>query len=131
MMPDKITKKQRSYIMSRIMSKWTKQERLAHSWLKGCKIRHKMHPRLNGSPDILLADSKTVIFIDGCFWHGCKSCFKKPKSNVAYWEKKISGNKARDKKISGQMRSRGYKVVRIWEHEIKKGKNAFFRKMRH
>lgn len=121
MVADKITQKQRSYIMSRIRSKWTEPERIAHAFLKGHKIRHKMHPKLQGSPDIVLKDRKVAIFLHGCFWHGCKRCYKKPKHNRIFWGQKITANKLRDKKNSVLLKSEGWTVFTIWEHEIKDG----------
>lgn len=121
-MVDNLTQKQRSYTMSRIRSRWTKQEKAVHAYLKGRKIRHKMHPKINGSPDIILPDSKTAVFIHGCFWHKCKKCWIKPKSNIEYWLPKLRKNVKRDKKNTAVLKSRGWKVLVIWEHDIKKSK---------
>ena len=88
----KLTPEQRSYCMSRIRSKWTKQETKVHNWLKGHKIKHVMHPKICGNPDVILKESNTVIFIHGCFWHKCQKCYKKPKSNREYWFPKIEKN---------------------------------------
>ncbi|MFA5382379.1 MAG: hypothetical protein WC356_04375 [Candidatus Micrarchaeia archaeon] len=82
-MSDNLTKEQRSRCMSKIRSKWTKQEKKIHNYLKGDKIRHKMHPKLPGNPDIVLKDSKTAVFLHGCFWHKCPNCYKEPKSREA------------------------------------------------
>ena len=117
---DKLTKKQRSYCMSKIRSKWTKQEIKVHNWLKGNKIKHKMHPKIEGNPDIIFEDRKTVVFIHGCFWHKCPKCFKKPKSNIEYWDQKIGKNVKRDKKNERTLRKNGWRIIKLWEHEIKK-----------
>ncbi len=84
--------------MSNIKSKWTDQEKKIHSYLKANKIKHKMHPKLSGSPDILLKDANTVVFLHGCFWHKCPKCYKEPKSNKKYWLPKIEKNVKRDRK---------------------------------
>ena len=118
-MPDNLTREQRSKCMSRIRSKWTLSERKIHNHLKGRKIKHTMHPEIKGSPDILLKDSNTVVFIDGCFWHRCPKCFQDPKSNMEYWAPKIERNVKRDKENRKHLKRMGYKVVRIWEHEVK------------
>lgn len=115
---DNLSRKKRSYIMSQIRGKWTKQERLFHNYLKGMKIRHKMHPNIAGNPDIILKDKKVAIFLDGCFWHGCPKCYKKPTSNVAYWKRKIITNRRNARRANHFLRKSGWKILRIWEHEI-------------
>ena len=122
-MTDTLTPEQRSYAMSRIRSKWTKQEIKVHNWLKGNKIRHRMHPKIEGSPDIILKDKKIAIFLHGCFWHKCQKCFKKPKTNKKYWLPKIERNVDRDNENKSILKSKGYKVIILWEHEIKKDFN--------
>ncbi len=119
-MTDVLTKKQRSYNMMRIRNKWTEQEKLIHNYLKSMKIKHRMHPKIAGNPDILLTDKKTVIFLDGCFWHKCPKCFKMPVTRKEFWKKKIGNNVIKDRKTSRLLKKQGYKVVRIWEHEIRK-----------
>lgn len=117
---DNVSKKQRSYIMSQVKGKWTKQERLVHNYLKGNKVRHKMHPKMLGNPDIILKNKKVAIFLDGCFWHGCPKCYRRPTSNVAYWKKKIIKNKRNARLADSVLRKSGWEVIRIWEHEINK-----------
>ena len=119
-MPDTLTKEQRSYCMSRIRSKWTAQEKKIHNFLKGNKIKHKMHPKLDGCPDILLTKTKTAVFLHGCFWHKCTKCYKEPKTRKKYWLPKIKNNVKRDKKNARSLKKEGFKVIKIWEHEIKK-----------
>ena len=116
---DNLSKKKRSYIMSQIRGKWTRQEIRLHNYLKGRKIRHEMHPKLAGNPDIILKDKKIAIFLDGCFWHGCQKCYQKPSSNVVYWKNKISTNKKNSRLANSRLRRDGWKVLRLWEHEIK------------
>ncbi|OGW72083.1 MAG: hypothetical protein A2047_02000 [Omnitrophica bacterium GWA2_41_15] len=119
-MTDVLTKEQRSYNMSQIRSKWTKQEWVIHNYLKSQKIRHTMHPNIEGKPDIILKDSNTAIFLDGCFWHKCPKCFKMPRTRTDFWKNKITKNITNDKKTTNRLRKNGYRVVRVWEHEIKK-----------
>lgn len=73
---------------------------------------------LPGTPDFTFRNSKLVVFVDSCFWHGCSSHHRKPKSNRAYWEPKIKTNVARDKRTDLLLRKLGWSVLRIWEHEI-------------
>lgn len=106
--------------MSRIRSKWTSQEKKVHNHLKSCKIKHKMHPKIDGCPDLLLTKTKTAVFLQGCFWHKCPKCYKAPKSKRKYWLPKIDTNAKRDKKNIKILKSKGFKVMKIWEHQVKK-----------
>jgi DNA mismatch endonuclease (patch repair protein) len=71
-----------------------------------------------GNPDFASKKHKIAVFIDGCFWHGCPRHYKKPKSNHDYWKTKITRNKKRDMNVSKELKSMGWKVIRIWEHVI-------------
>ena len=119
-MTDVHTTEQRSYNMSRIRCKWTKQEKIFHNWLKGKKIKHKMHPEIEGKPDILIKDLNILIFLDGCFWHKCPRCFQEPEINKNFWLTKIEKNVKRDGEVTNKLKKEGWKVMRIWEHEVKK-----------
>ncbi len=119
-MVDNLSKKQRSYCMSRIRSKWTSQEKKIHNYLKGHKIKHKMHPKIIANPDILLLNSNTAVFLHGCFWHKCPKCYREPKTNKEYWLPKIEKNVKRDRRNMKELKTEGYNVVRLWEHELKK-----------
>jgi DNA mismatch endonuclease (patch repair protein) len=124
-MVDVFSKRKRSELMSRIKSKNTKLESdflkklssVSHS--AGYRYR-KHYSKLPGKPDIAFPSKKVAVFIDGCFWHSCHVHSKIPLSNVSYWREKMSKNKKQDKKINAACRKAGWKVVRIWEHEIKK-----------
>lgn len=118
-MVDVLTKKQRSYNMSRIRSKWTTPEKKIHNYLKGYKIKHKMHPKIDGNPDVILLESRAALLLYGCFWHKCSKHFKMPDTRKEFWSKKIESNVKRDKKSVRILESHGWKVIRIWEHEIK------------
>ena len=117
-MGDTLTKEQRSFTMSKIRSKWTAPETKVHNYLKAYKIRHKMHPKLKGSPDILIG-GKIAILLNGCFWHKCPKCYKRPKTNKEYWIQKIRNNVKRDKKNNKILKTQGFKVINIWEHQSK------------
>ena len=122
------SKEIRSYNMSRIKAKNTKPEELVRKYLfsKGFRYR-KNDKRLPGTPDIVLPKYRTVIFVNGCFWHGHEGCkyFVWPKSNKEFWENKISTNIARDSKKICQIQEIGWKVVIIWECELKDSKKVF------
>jgi DNA mismatch endonuclease (patch repair protein) len=72
-----------------------------------------------GKPDFVFPKQKIALFVDGCFWHGCSVHANMPKNNRAFWKKKLQGNKERDKNVSTELRKLGWRVVRVWEHELK------------
>ncbi len=114
--------KQRSYNMSRIKGKNTKPEITLRKKLHALGYRFSLHSKkLPGKPDIVLRKYNTVIFVNGCFWHGHKDCkyFKLPKSNVKFWSDKISANIERDKIKFQQLIDLGWHVITIWECELK------------
>jgi DNA mismatch endonuclease (patch repair protein) len=122
---DNHSKEARSYNMSQIKSKDNKPEVLVRKYLfsKGFRYRNNVKT-LPGSPDIVLPKYKTVIFINGCFWHMHEKCpyFVWPKSNKEYWTKKLLKNKERDNKNQEQLRQMGWNVIIVWECELKKNK---------
>jgi len=75
-------------------------------------------------PDFVFPELKVAVFVDGCFWHGCPKHVTWPKTRAAFWRKKILGNKARDRRVNRALRKRGWKVVRVWQHELKKRDEA-------
>jgi len=89
---------------------------LVRNKIKGWKIRPK---GITGNPGFIFFKKKIIIFVDGCFWHGCPKCGHVPKTNNSYWGAKLDRNKARDKKNNRILRKEGYKVLRFWEHDIK------------
>lgn len=108
--------------MSRISGKDTKPEILVRKYLFSKGFRYRKNDRkLPGSPDIVLSRYRTVIFINGCFWHGHKGChyFVWPKSNVEFWRKKITTNIDRDLRKVAQLRDLGWNVLVIWECELR------------
>lgn len=128
-MTDNLTKKQRSYCMSQIKGSDTKLERLFRRLLKNKRVKgYKIKNKLIGKPDIYFPNKKIAIFIDGCFWHKCHLCFKKPKSNKKYWQQKIKNNIIRDRKVNRELKKKNIYVLRFWEHEIKKNIKRCFSK---
>lgn len=108
--------------MSQIKSKNTKPEEKVRKYLfsKGFRYR-KNDKRLLGTPDIVLPKYKTVIFVNGCFWHGHSGCkyFVMPKTNTEFWSKKINKNIERDSRQIRELKDRGWNVIVIWECELK------------
>jgi DNA mismatch endonuclease Vsr len=71
-----------------------------------------------GKPDFAFSAQRIAVFIDGCFWHGCTTCKRTPSSNVEYWNRKIERNRTRDAKIVVELKKSGWRVLRIWEHQL-------------
>jgi DNA mismatch endonuclease (patch repair protein) len=117
-MVDVHTKSQRSFNMSRIKGRDTKPEIQLRKQLWRQGFRYTLRSKLPGRPDLVLPKYKTVIFIDGCFWHRCPTHFKAPASNVPFWDKKIQSNVDRDARNEAKLRDAGWRVLRFWEHEI-------------
>jgi len=110
------------YKMSRIKGKDTKPEILVRSILHRLGYRFRKNvTHLPGKPDIVLPKYKTIIFVHGCFWHqhkGCAKC-KIPKSKVDFWTEKLGKNVERDKKHKRELEEMGWKIIYLWECEIK------------
>ena len=121
---DKCSKETRSYNMSRIRSKNTKPEELVRTYLFAAGFRYRKNDkRLPGNPDIVLPMYRTVVFVNGCFWHYHEGCryFVWPKTNAEFWAQKISGNVERDKKTYALLQEQGWRVIVVWECELKSG----------
>ena len=121
-MADMMTPEQRSRCMAAIKSKDTKPEMIVRKYLFSRGLRYRVNNRkLPGSPDIVLRKYKTVVFVDGCFWHGHEGCkyFRLPQSNVDFWRHKIAMNIARDYANNVDLKLAGWNVIRIWECEIR------------
>ena len=120
-MADNLTKEQRHKNMTNIRSTNTRIEKDVTKalWNLGYRFR-KNAKTLPGKPDIAIQKYKIVIFLDSCFWHKCPEHFKKPKSNLEYWEPKIKRNIERDAEINQYYKDNNWHILRIWEHEIKK-----------
>jgi len=145
-MSDVFTKSKRSEVMSRIRSRGNKDTELALARLlrahkitgwrrhaliavegRKSKVEGKTHSgarpsslgsRLTVRPDFVFLKPKLAIFVDGCFWHGCPNHATKPKNNRAFWRRKLASNKKRDQVVNRTLRGAGWRVIRIWEHEL-------------
>lgn len=117
-----MTPEQRSRCMSRIKGRDTKPEMMVRKFLFSKGLRYRVNvPTLPGKPDIVLAKYKTVIFIDGCFWHGHEGCRYStiPKTNTDFWLTKITRNSARDHEVTVSLTALGWRVIRLWECTLK------------
>ena len=107
--------------MSGIRTKRTGVEQRARKVLRGERIKFKGNVKsLPGSPDLVIPELGLVIFVNGCFWHGCPRCYTAPKHNRAWWNKKIAGNRRRDRRVARKLRDQGYSVIHLWEHDSDK-----------
>lgn len=122
-MADKHSKEVRSYNMSQIRSTNTKPEEVVRKYLFSRGFRYRKNDkRYPGKPDIVLPKYKTVIFVNGCFWHKHDGCryFVWPKSNIEFWEEKITRNVNRDNDNYQKLKEMGWNVLIVWECELKK-----------
>ena len=99
------------------------------SLLRAAQIKGwRRHQNLPGKPDLIFRSCKLAVFVDGCFWHGCPHCARVPRENTRYWGPKLARNVERDKQVSGLLRSTGWHVIRIWEHQLERP-NRVLRKL--
>ena len=118
-------KETRGYNMSCIKGKNTRPEEIVRKYLFSQGFRYRKNDkRLPGTPDIVLPKYKTVIFVNGCFWHGHDGCryFVIPKTNTEFWTKKIETNRNRDIRKINDLQTLGWKVIVVWECQLKKEK---------
>lgn len=115
--------------MARVGSKGTKPELVLRKalWKAGC--RYRLKNRLPGKPDIVFPGKKVAIFVDGCFWHGCPLHGAIPSTNIEFWKSKIENNAKRDNDVTKKLAAIGWKVVRLWEHEIKENLEAVVKRV--
>lgn len=130
-MTDVFNSEKRSQVMSAVRSKGNKSTELALiSIFRSLKISGwRRNVNLIGKPDFVFPKHKTIVFVDGCYWHGHTCRIRKPGHNNKYWKEKILHNKLRDGFVTKELRRNGWKVIRIWECEIKKRK--YVRKLNH
>jgi DNA mismatch endonuclease (patch repair protein) len=157
-MPDVFTKAKRSEVMSRIRGRGNKETELALArLLRGQRItgwrRHRevriaecerrmakgaariRHSSFVIGPfrvraDFVFPKPEVAVFVDGCFWHGCPKHCNQPANNRAFWRRKLAANKARDRRVSRTLRKEGWRVVRIWEHDLAKRPEGCLRRIR-
>lgn len=137
-MPDCFSTEKRSQVMAQIKSKGTQPETrlgaLLALWLPNEEILHAPK-EIVGRPDFVLPSRKIAIFLDGCFFHGCPLHYREPKQNSEYWIAKIARNNLHDKAVTKQLKAEGWRVIRIWEHELRTakmvGRNRIRRRVRY
>ena len=119
-MADTVSRQKRSEIMRKVKGADTSPEiRLRKElWREGARGWRLRSKKLPGKPDLVFSKAGVAVFVDGCFWHGCPTCYRRPKTNRSYWDEKLKRNMKRDRRIAKELRSLGYRVIRVWEHEI-------------
>ena len=122
-MPDVFTRQKRSLIMAANRGSGNRSTelklrvRLAAYRISGWRLNAK---DIYGKPDFVFDQERLVVFVDGCFWHGCKICRNIPATNRKFWEEKLDSNRRRDKAVTQKLRSDGWIVIRFWEHQIRR-----------
>ena len=116
---DRVTREVRSKIMSSVRTSGGTTERKMEKLLRvrGISGYRKQWP-VAGKPDFAWPKSRVVLFVDGCFWHGCPRCDRPSKSNTRYWKAKIVSNRRRDARVARKLRKEGWSVLRVWECKI-------------
>jgi DNA mismatch endonuclease (patch repair protein) len=129
---DKITKKERSFLMSKIRSRDTKfEEDFIIQLSKKTKIKFERNCQLiKGKPDIVFRKQETCVFLDSDFWHGWQYPRWRHLLKNDFWREKIETNRLRDKRVTKSLRKKGWKVLRFWEHAIKQNKDGILEKIK-
>ena len=120
-MTDNLTPEDRRKTMRAVKGKGTSLERRLFAMLAGMGLSgwKKNVSDITGKPDVVFPQERVLIFVDGCFWHGCPHCNRKlPVTNREYWERKVKRNVERDKRNTQALVDSGWRVIRIWEHEM-------------
>ncbi len=114
------TAEERSRIMRAVPGKNTSAEQalrvaLSAAGLRGYRLHNHAVP---GTPDVVFGPERVAVFVDGCFWHGCPECYREPKSRKEYWTMKVQRNRDRDAAVNAACKAKGWRVLRVWEHEV-------------
>jgi len=130
-MADVFSRRKRSEVMSKVRSRGNKATEIALAILfrRNRITGWRRHQNVFGKPDFLFRRNRLALFVDGCFWHGCPRCYRRPKSNRKFWDAKIARNRERDRHVSRELRRLGWRVIRIWEHELARRGDACVRRI--
>ena len=116
--------------MSKVKSKNTELEISFRKKLWNKNHHYRLHYKITGKPDLVFVSKKVAVFIDSCFWHKCPLHHRQPNSNKDYWIPKLKRNEERAKEVNKILIKEGWKVVRIWEHEIKENKERCIKRIK-
>jgi DNA mismatch endonuclease (patch repair protein) len=131
-MSDVFTKAKRSEVMSRIRGRGNKDTELALAKIfRAQRITGwRRNQSVFGKPDFVFQKFKLAVIVDGCFWHGCPKHCNQPANNRSFWRRKLSANKARDQIVTRTLRRAGWRVLRVWEHElVRKNRSRLVRRI--
>ena len=120
-MADRMTPEQRHHCMSRIRGRDTKPELVVRRWLWRQGYRYRLYVKsMPGRPDIVMRKWRTVIFVNGCFWHGheCGNNRRRPATNTQFWQEKIQRNRQRDARNQATLQAAGWNVIVVWECQL-------------
>lgn len=119
-MPERHSKEQRSHNMACIRSRGnaTTEMRVVRLFRERGITGWRRHLDLPGRPDFTFQAERVILFLDGCFWHGCPRCRWIPKNNSQYWAEKFANNRRKDRQVTRVLRAAGYRVLRFWEHQL-------------
>ncbi len=125
-MADFLTPAERSERMSRIRGRGNETTELALARLFRAHgfTGWRRHRPVFGKPDFVFAAARVAVFVDGCFWHACAAHLRMPRTNRRFWKKKLDANQARDRRVNRTLKARGWRVVRVWQHELKRRNEA-------
>lgn len=131
-MPDTFSTAKRSQIMAAVRSRGNKATELSliRIFRENRVSGWRRNVQIHGKPDFVFRDQKVAVFVDGCFWHGCRAHLRMPASNNRYWSQKIRRNIARDSAITKQLKESGWHVLRLWEHDLKRPSTVVKRVLR-
>ena len=128
-MTDIWSSQKRSDVMARIRGRDTIPEKRVRTALRNRGFHPAIYPSLPGRPDIALRDARIVVFVHGCFWHGCSKHYRAPKSRKAYWSAKLSANISRDRLATRKLRALGWRVMVVWECAVREDSDAAVQKI--
>jgi DNA mismatch endonuclease (patch repair protein) len=130
-MVDIFSRRKRSEVMSKVRSRGNKATELAliKLFLQVSITGWRRHQKVFGKPDFAFRRERLAVFVDGCFWHGCPRHCKIPAGNRAFWTKKLSANRERDRRVNRELRRLGWRVIRIWEHDLGRHADKCIRKI--
>lgn len=128
-MADILSPEGRSRLMAKVRGKGNQSTELVMVRLfrEAHLVGWRRHLPLAGRPDFCFVRRRVVVFVDGCFWHGCPKCYRRPKTNKKFWDTKRETNMARDRKVNRELKRLGWAVIRIFEHELKNPRRPLLR----
>jgi DNA mismatch endonuclease (patch repair protein) len=117
---DPLTPEQRSALMRKVKGSGnrTTEGRVEAALLAAGVTGWEKHPALPGKPDFYFPAERLLVFVDGCYWHGCPRHVRYPLASADYWRAKIDRTRRRDNRVRRQLRAEGYHVMRVWEHDL-------------